>query len=173
MQIEQPQFTPVAAAPVGPVTIGDFYDTIVAGFKAVNPAINSNAHSVSYGEVVPIKTVADAIAAINRIKDEGEGTTKSPDQAKGGTLAHYYVFKQIFEGKTLIETNGRWDYAGSDIQFPAVFKFAKSLGVPDPSLAFDQALSSLLMNLQVSWTTAAQSCRRSQNEDARRFKWPN
>ena len=58
-----------------------FYDTIADGFGAVNPAFNSQAHFVDMGdEVFQVKTMADAINAINRIKGEGEGAPGAPDQ---------------------------------------------------------------------------------------------
>jgi hypothetical protein len=40
MQIEHPEFPPVALALANPpATIGAFYDTIAYGFATVNPAI--------------------------------------------------------------------------------------------------------------------------------------
>ena len=75
MQIEYPEFPPVALA-VGPVTIGAFYDTIAEGFTTVNPTINPNAFAVNSGEAIPIKSIADALAAISLIKGEGEANKK-------------------------------------------------------------------------------------------------
>jgi hypothetical protein len=81
MQIEYPEFPPVAlAARTGPATIGDFYDAIAEGFTTVNPAINASAFAVNSGEATPIKSIADAQAAILLIKAEGEGTEGSPNQ---------------------------------------------------------------------------------------------
>jgi hypothetical protein len=98
---------------------------------------------------------ADAQAAILRIKGEGEGTEGSPDQppAAGTKFAHYYVFKEILTGKTLVQTNGQWAFTGAAIPFPAVFNFTQSNAQPDPSLAFNQALSQLLIGLQTCWTS--------------------
>jgi hypothetical protein len=84
MQIEYPEFPPVALA-AGPATIGAFYDTIADGFTTVYPAINPNAFQVDSDEATPIKSVADALAAIKLIKGEGEGTTGSPDQPPEGS----------------------------------------------------------------------------------------
>jgi len=104
MQIEYPEFPPVALE-AGPATIGAFYDTVANGFKTVNPTIIPNAFAVNLDEATPIKSVADALAAIKLIKGEGEGTQGSPDQPPQGntTLAHYYVFKEIFSQKTLVQ----------------------------------------------------------------------
>lgn len=155
MQIEKPEFPPIGLElAVGPATIGEFYDTIAAGFVAVNPAINLSAHFVNMGEAVQIKIIADALAAIARIKSEGEGTVSSPDQPGDGQhLAHYYKFKEIFKGKAFVQTAGKWDFTGPEIRFPTVFNFAKSAITPSPSLAFNQALSQLLIGLETAWTT--------------------
>jgi hypothetical protein len=158
MQIEYPEFPPVAlTASTAPTSIGAFYDTIATGFTTVNPTIIPNANFVNMGEAVQIQTVADAQAAIARIKSEGEGTQGSPDQppADGAQFAHYYVFKEIEVGKTLQQTNGQWGFTGASIQFPTAFNFKQSNVTPDPSLAFNQALSSLLTELQTCWTSGA------------------
>src|SRR5262249_37220155 len=158
MQIEYPEFPPVALVPAAaPTTIGAFYETIAAGFSMLNPPIAANAHFVNMSEAVQIKSVADALAAILRIKTEGEGTRGSPDQPPedGSRLAHYYVFKEIFTGKRLQQTNGQWGFTGAPIPFPTVFNFMQSKQQPDPSLSFNQALSKLLNQLQTCWTTGA------------------
>jgi hypothetical protein len=71
------------------------------------------------GEAVQIKTIADAQAAITGIKTEGEGTQGSPDEPPADTsqFAHYYTFKEIFTGKTLVQNNGKWSFTGTPIQF--------------------------------------------------------
>jgi hypothetical protein len=160
MQIEFPEFPPVAlqAGAAAPTTIGAFYETIAAGFAAVNPTIVADANFVNMGEAVQIKTIADAQAAILRIKGEGEGTYGSPDQPQPDDtkFAHYYVFKEILTGKTLVQTNGQWAFTGAAIPFPAVFNFTQSNTQPDPSLAVNQALSQLLIDLQTCWTSGTQ-----------------
>ena len=140
-----------------PATIGAFYDTLSAGFTTVNPTINSAAHAVHMGEAFPIHSIADAQAAIARIKGEGEGTSGSPEEPppEATQFAHYYVFKEIYVGKTLVQTDGKWGFTGSPIQMPTAFAFSQSSVTPDPSLAFNQALSQLLINLQSCWTSGA------------------
>lgn len=159
MQIEFPEFPPVALALASaPATIGAFYDAIAAGFTAVNPAINPNAYFVNMGEAVQITSIADAQAAIQRIKIEGEGTEGSPDQppADGTQFAHYYVFKEIFTGHTLVQgSDGAWSFTGDPIQLPTAYPFAQSTASPDPSIAFNQAFSQLLIGLQTCWTSGA------------------
>src|SRR5262249_1179581 len=140
-----------------PPTIGAFYDTIATGFTTVNPIIDPNANFVNIPQAVQIKSVADALAAIARIKAEGEGTQGSPDQPPPdqNQFAHYHVFKEIFVCKRLQQTNGQWGFTGTPIAFPAVSKFTQSSQQPDPSLAFNKALSQLLIELQTCWTAGA------------------
>jgi hypothetical protein len=174
-EIEKPEFRPVALALAQrPATIGAFYDTIAAGFDKVRPAINPQALFVAISEMAPpygpisnpkngqILTLADAQAAMARIKQEGEGTEGDPDQppddvANQQKFAHYYVFKEIFEGRTLQrQPNGHWAFSGAAIAFPTVYHFAKSTGAPDPSAAFSQELAALLTQLQTCWTAGAE-----------------
>ena len=165
MQIENPEFPPIAVtAGPPPATIGAFYDTIFKGFAVVNPTIDPNAKFIDFSAIispppqtVQIKTITDAQNAITTIKTEGEGTQGSPDEppSDGSTFAHYYAFKQIFIGKTLVQTNGKWGFTGAAIQFPTVFSFSQSAVRADPSAAFNQTLSNLLQQLQACWTTGA------------------
>lgn len=157
MQIEYPEFPPVALVErTGPATIGDFYNAIAEGFTTVNPAINAGAFAVKSGEATAIKSIADAQAAISLIKGEGEGAPGSPNQPATGstTLAHYYVFKEIFTGKSLVQdATGHWGFTGAPISFPTWYDFQQSTATPSPSLAFNQALSQLLIGLQSCWTS--------------------
>jgi hypothetical protein len=154
MQIEQPEFPPLGLVKAtAPPTIGDFYNTISATFLALKPAIDLNAGYVA--TVGQIKTIDDAVAAIEKIKAEGEGTPKSPDQpaTDAGQLAHYYMFKQIYVGKQFIPiANGKWDFVRPPIHFPGVINFVKSPANPDQTV-FKQQLATLLGNLQTCWST--------------------
>ncbi|PWT77687.1 MAG: hypothetical protein C5B58_16415 [Acidobacteria bacterium] len=156
MQIEYPEFPPVALRARRVATIGAFYEAISTAFSAIEPAIDPNAHYVAYGgSVGQIRTIDDALAAIGRIKQEGEGTANSPDQPSinGERFAHYYMFKEIFEGRKLINTGGKWSFAGDMIRFPTVHNFTRSSASPNPSLAFNQQLAQLLTNLEACWTS--------------------
>ena len=159
MQIEYPEFPPIALARASaPATIGAFYDTISDGFVAVNPTINPSAHAVRVPGTGQITSVADAQAAIQRIKIEGEGTEGSPDQPPTDStqLAHYYVFKGIYKGHKLVQGgDGKWSFTGTAIQLPTAYPFTQSTANPDPSLEFNQALTTLLTGLQSCWTTGA------------------
>jgi hypothetical protein len=158
LQIEYPEFPPVALAPeTTPATIGSFYDTVLAGFTAVNPTIVANAHNVRLGEVFPIASVTDAQAAIALIKGEGEGAEGSPDQPvpKNGRFAHYYAFKEISTGHRLEQNAGKWSFNGASVRFPAVFDLKPASERPAQSTAFSIALSQLLIDLQKCWITGA------------------
>jgi len=158
MQIEYPEFPPVALVAEGPATIGAFYDTIAAGFTTINPAINTSAFQVNSGEATSIKSVADALAAIALIKGEGEGTEGSPDQPAQdqNTFAHYYLFKEIYTQKTLVQdAAGKWSFTGAAIPFPTWYDFQQSTVTPSPSVAFNQAVTQLLIGLQKCWTSTA------------------
>jgi hypothetical protein len=159
MQIEYPEFPPVALAlAAGPATIGAFYDTIADGFTTLKPTINANAFAVNSGEASPIKSLGDALAAIALIKGEGEGTKGNPNQPPKGpkTFAHYYLFKEIYTQKKLVQdAAGNWSFTGAAIPFPTWYDFQQSTVKPSPSLAFNQAVTQLLIGLQTCWTSGA------------------
>ena len=58
-------------------------------------------------------------------------------------------------GKTLVQNNSTWSFTGTPITFPNVFSFQKSTVSPDPSAAFNQALTQLLIGLEACWTQGA------------------
>jgi hypothetical protein len=161
MQIEAPEFPPVeieAARAAGPATIGEFYTTLSTAFQILNPPIDPNAHFVTHGaEVFQIKSVADAQAAILRIKSEGEGVPGDPDQpANPGKLAHYYIFKGISLGNQLVFDPAIGKLVPKQpIRFPSVLPFAPTAKQPNPSAAFNKLLGLLLTDLEACWTKGA------------------
>lgn len=79
MQIEYPEFPPIALVRGRPpATIGAFYDTIIQTFQKLEPAIDLKAHAVEVPFAKPIRTVADAVDTIDRIKREGRGRRAPP-----------------------------------------------------------------------------------------------
>lgn len=147
MQIELPEFPPIefAALVQPPTTIGEFYTTLSNAIAAINPPIDRNAHQIVFDEATAIGSVADAAAAIAKIKGEGEGTPQSPDQPSG-QLAHFYVFREIFRGRTA---------DGTPIQMPTVLPFTPSSATPDPSAAFNATLRKLLADIEACWSSGA------------------
>jgi hypothetical protein len=156
MQIEFPEFTPVALVEAPPTSIGAFYTRISEGFTNVNPTFVAGALAVAVPGAAAITDMPSAQAAITRIKEEGEGTTGSPDQPPADILqfAHYYVFKEIYEGKTLVPITGGWNWGDPPIILPAVYNFAPSNASPDQQTQFNQTFTTLLKDLQTCWTTS-------------------
>ncbi|MFC4011242.1 ferritin-like protein [Nonomuraea purpurea] len=153
MQIELPEFPPVALDVVPPATIGAFYDTIIATFRSLSPGIDPNAHAVEVPFAEPIRTVDDAIKTIERIKSEGEGVQGSPDQPTGerDSLAHYYLFKELFTQKRLVKVGDEWSFSGDSVMLPEVFAFERSSADPNPSREFSRILTDLLTDLETCW----------------------
>src|SRR5262249_448427 len=103
--IEKPEFPPVAllAARIFP-TIGDFYDAISKAFQSLQPPI-APIHQVANSRTGAflITSVADALKAVNQIKEQGGGRERSRfgGDLDFNDLAHYYRFKEIREGHKL------------------------------------------------------------------------
>jgi hypothetical protein len=182
MAIEQPEH-PVEhqdPQPDDPPTIGEFYDAIAAAFAALQPSIATEGQiATSLGvpdpdqpeqpsppnvteDLVTVASVADVQAAITLIKDQGEGTSTSPDapqydQAEGGELAHYYRFGEILHGRKLVrQSDGSWAYTGAEIPFPDCYPVAKVPpgGYPDVAAVqtFDADFATLLSQLEQAWS---------------------
>jgi hypothetical protein len=162
MQIECPEFAPVAVARLrdAPATIGAFYSTISAGFDAVKPDFNGDANIITdpaLPEVGRITDVAGAQGAITTIKQEGEGTSLTPQEPSmpPGKLAHYYVFEEILCGRKLVQNGDCWAFAGDAIQLPGKYPFARSQTDADGRLAFNRAFTKIMVDLEACWTKNA------------------
>jgi hypothetical protein len=159
MEIEYPE---TGAVVNDPDSIGAFYDTIAAGFTTVNPSFPAGtfqAPSTTVGQdhLTVITSVAEAVSAISLIKDQGEGTSSSPEE---GTLdpnefAHYYTYAQIYYGAELVQVNGQYQFSGTSITLPQVYPFAPSTGQPTSmETAFAQSFSNVMYALQQIWTSS-------------------
>ncbi|HYL97665.1 MAG TPA: ferritin-like protein [Blastocatellia bacterium] len=173
MQIEYPESGPIALFKgVSYPTIGAFYDAIRNAFLLVNPTFsgkNQLTAQVGSGKdntVFPILSLADAEKAIQEIKEQGEGTSQSPDAVGfGGELAHYYKFAEIYNGAALVKVKGKWQYTGDPIPFPDVYPMGRvpSGGWANPpgnvsSLLqqVNSAYQTILDGLQAAWATGSQ-----------------
>jgi hypothetical protein len=116
--------TLAAGATAPPTTIGQFYGAIREQIKKQGHKVFTGdpARQVSgapfFPELTPVTSVKSAVAAIDLIVEEGEGTHKSPlDQED--ELAHYYKFAEIWNGRRLIKVQGHpgYAYAGDPIPF--------------------------------------------------------
>jgi hypothetical protein len=133
MQIEYPEGGPLQAV-AGPPTIGQFYDAILAAFEQVKPTLTGQPQIIATigqsqnftNSLYAVSTMALVQQAISEIKEQGEGTSTSPDAPNfGDELAHYYRFGEIYNGQEFVETNGKWGYTGAPVPFPDVWPMAQ------------------------------------------------
>ncbi|MFC9502322.1 ferritin-like protein [Streptomyces sp. NPDC057002] len=128
-RIEEPDH-PIAKAATD-TSIGAFYSAVLAAFRE-HPELITGAHQLTrnmahHGQgnsIVAIRSLADAEAAIAVIKEQGEGTSASPENphpGDAGELAHFYVFREIYHGRKLVRTAvnpDRWEFVGDQIPMP-------------------------------------------------------
>jgi hypothetical protein len=162
MPIELPEH-PVAEFESFP-TIGAFYDAISAAFAALFPSDHQfsttnqvGPFSIGDETLTVLKSLDEVQSAITTIKEQGEGTSTSPDVPQfGDELAHYYRFGEILHGKKLIEVDGQWEYAGDEIAFPDCYPVRQvpADGYPGgPGMqTFDETYKLLIGRLQTAWT---------------------
>ena len=168
MELEFPQNGPVAFAVPGETfpTIGDFYDAIANAFIQNQHEITGerqlSASGGLLGQLKAIQSLDDAKEAIARIKEQGEGTTTSPNAVHfGGELAHFYRLAEIKHGRSLVEvSSNEWRYEGALVPFPDVLPVGKVpsggyFGIPEID-AFDQQFSKLLRTLEDAWAEGNQ-----------------
>jgi hypothetical protein len=134
MVIEEPElpfdFPGVAPAPLG-LTIGKFYGAIAEHLQLADPSIFVTDHSkqvtLSDSELIEVTDLQSALAAIDKIVEQGEGTSQLPTDPEG-ELAHYYRFAEIHNEKQLIKNaaappnappDERFIFAGGPIPFEA------------------------------------------------------
>jgi Ferritin-like len=109
-------------------TIGWFYDQIASSLKLL-AGVPVEDGGIAFGnaerqlntwsnptELRVVTSLQDALAAIEEIKSQGEGNSKSPID-EDGDLAHYYKFSEIVEGRKLVKTATGWAYTGEVIPF--------------------------------------------------------
>jgi len=130
---EHPQDYPTLALQQGAstyATIGQFYDAIIDQIRQLGNGIFTGdpARQVvdrvwfPTDQLFPITDVETAVAALEVIKEQGEGTETDPLSASG-VPAHYYRFEEIVKGRRLVK----------DTSVPLGYSFT---GAPIP---YDQA----------------------------------
>jgi hypothetical protein len=162
LAVQQPD-TPPPPTPPTPPTIGQFYQTIAAGFDTVfpagtlphDPSLNQVVTSVDSDQLFAINSVADALTAIAEITEQGEGTTTSPDEGTfdPDELAHYYTFAQIYYGKTVAPVAGGFQYAGTEVTMPTAYNFAPQPPDSPDQKTFIDAFTTLLTQLEACWVS--------------------
>jgi hypothetical protein len=107
-----------------PITIGQFYNAISIGIgKLGNEAFANPPRNQIGPDLLPnaviVTDVSTAQQAISTIVEQGEGTSKSPDEVVGYyRYAHYYRFMQIKKGRRLVTTRkDSPSYVGEPIPF--------------------------------------------------------
>jgi hypothetical protein len=159
MQIEHPDFPPVALLPSSdpPTSIGAFYREIVQGLKFVRPEISNLSRQIPVQHFRKVTNLQEAIETLEYIAEEGEGILDSPSQppfsSDRKTLAHYYSFKELYLQRRLILQNGHWVFEGNYLELPKVYMFRKSELLPESNNTFSQVLSKLLIDLESCWST--------------------
>ena len=130
---EDPLHFPVKAAfaaEAPPITIGQFYAKIKDQIRKLSQEGNiftgDSKKQLTTGfsplQKIHVHDADSAIAAIDLIVDQGEGTKTSPLDPEH-ELAHYYRYAEIYYGKTLIPNPSPkpgepdWAYAGHPIAF--------------------------------------------------------
>lgn len=169
MEIEKPESGPVAfhRGRTFP-TIGAFYDAISHAFGRLPAGSVTGQRQLvtDFGgpaEPLTVGTVEQAIQAIARIKQQGEGAPGDPvgDPGEAGDdLAHYYKFAEIFHGRRLVfGSDGRFDFTGDPVTFPDVWPVAEvpPQGYPQ-SADFDSKYKSEVLDaLQGAWSAGDKS----------------
>ncbi|MET9375537.1 ferritin-like protein [Streptomyces sp. NPDC002992] len=129
--IEEPDDPVTRAAPAAYTSIGAFYTAILDALRAspqlitgAQQVIRDMEHHGSGNSLVALTTLEEAEAAIAVIKEQGEGTSASPQNphpATKGELAHYYAFLEIVHGRKLVHPEGhpdKWDFQGPVVPMP-------------------------------------------------------
>jgi rubrerythrin len=177
-EIERPEH-PVARLATF-ATIGAFYTAIeevfethqhlISGDRQIDFSLESHGQG---NKIIPLDTIDKVRAAIEVIKEQGEGTSASPENpfpGKPGELAHFYVFREMFHGKKLIKVSEDpvvWDFQGEDVPLPPAFPMGRvpeggwansGLNAPTPQVqqvldAFNTHFSAMLRALEGAWQT--------------------
>jgi hypothetical protein len=177
MQIEKPDRDVVDPADPDATTptIGKFYEGISAAIQALPETAFTGNKQLTRGmgpfaqRLFKILSKADALRAIELIKEQGEGTTASPrDPTAGGSadeddLAHFYRFMELEKGKKIVQDPATGKFVLSDIPvpFPDTYPMAEvpeggwqGAGAPVAKLAeFDQTYTEMVKQLHDAWKT--------------------
>ncbi len=150
-------------------TIGRFYQCIEQAFKDLQPEFNTENQIAGPLADMVIKDIVDVTHAIKTIREQGEGSEKSPADTGLDDLAHYYRFEELFVGKKLeFDENKNPPYFhGKDLVWPDVWPMQP---VPEGGYhkadvsneawllisKFDETYSRMLDLLEVSWRGGGQ-----------------
>jgi hypothetical protein len=177
MQIEKPDRDLVDLTEPNETTptIGKFYEAIGTVIQAQPETIFTGNKQLTkpmgpYAQkLFKILSKADALKAIDLIKEQGEGTTASPrDPTIGGSpneedLAHYYRFMELVKGKKIVQdpATGKFVFSEIPVPFPETYRMAEvpeggwqGSGTPVEKLKeFDLKYTEMLKQLHEAWET--------------------
>ncbi|WP_236654361.1 ferritin-like domain-containing protein [Streptacidiphilus anmyonensis] len=161
MAIEAPE-APLARD--GGLTIGAFYGALLDAFQSVAPPLSTDgqlSERIGADALAPVADLDAVARSIEIVREQGEGTSGSPDDAvQDDHLAHYYAFAEIYHGHRLRQNDGTWEYSGDAIPFPDARPMAEVPlgGWPDPPEQvgglldrFDSAYATVLESLESAW----------------------
>ena len=170
IEIEFPEGGPIAFALAAEAeefpTIGAFYNAIEAAFEREQPLLSPDKQLAGALGLRKITTLAEVKQGLADIKRQGEGSNTSPEGTGPNDLAHYYLFREIAEGKRLKLdlATGKYGFNGDPLPFPAVHPMAPvpeggyqadevEQGVADLLKQFDEIYTQMLKLLQQAWDT--------------------
>jgi len=129
MSIEEPeqivQIRRLELQTTNPQTIGWFYDQLILALKTLSDCGeikfgHEDRQVTSWtgpGRLFAIRSFADAKAAIQEIKDQGEGTSRDHPGDGDHELSHYYKYAEIVAGRHLERFGDDFKYSGQPIPF--------------------------------------------------------
>ncbi|MET9353022.1 ferritin-like protein [Streptomyces sp. NPDC006617] len=163
MAIEAPE-APLARGVNNSPGIGHFYDDLLRAFRAAAPPLSAGgqlSQRIGSDVLEPVADLDGVERAIEIIKEQGEGTTSSPEDAFGDDYpAHYYAFGEIYHGRQLRREDDGWRFTGAPVPFPDARPMARvpAGGWPGPSQRvgdlldrFDTAYAKVLGTLEAAW----------------------
>ncbi|MEU5743295.1 ferritin-like protein [Streptomyces tendae] len=163
MAIEAPE-EPLARGMNNSPSIGRFYDDLLGAFRSTAPELSARgqlSEHIGSDVLEPVTDLDGVERAIEIIKEQGEGTTSSPEDAFGDDYpAHYYAFGEIHHGRQLRQEDGEWRFTGAPVPFPDARPMARvpAGGWPDPPRRvadlldrFDTAYAKVLSTLEAAW----------------------
>lgn len=168
MQIEYPE-DPVPL-PAALAFGGETFPSIGEFYLAVEDAFTANTASLPYAttkqltkprmDVTLVDNLANAVKAIDLIRGEGEGASKTP--FFNGALSHFYAFGELFHGAAYVfdPTTQTGDWTGTPIPPVAIANMTPIPlgGYPNPAPAAmtalatcDQNFTDMLTQLDDAW----------------------
>lgn len=163
MGIEAPA-APLTDSAEDPLSIGLFYEELLNTFRSTAPDLSTARQlrqRVGADMLTPVTTLDDVERAIDIIREQGEGTSSTPEDAPGDDhVAHYYAFAEIYHGRRLREEDDGWRYTGAAVPFPDARPMARVPAggwdsPPDEARrllgSFDSTYTVMLESLDAAW----------------------